>query len=305
MPRGQRSSARQTTAEVVTGSGVAEVKIAANAGGMTSGERDSFPGLSIPKTFDPGVSIAPPHESTVDPQIEFNFNRSAASQSGFTLGGPDKWETSAKEETFAKGEVAAAERPSSMASPREQSYRSERLGDSSRWRGMIWVGGPVLVAITACLFISYLVAAYPSVGKTFFSGAFSAAPRVSPPGLMIEKTEFQKVVLESGDTVYTVSGTIANRTKGLAKEILVEAILFDAHGGVVAREVVSSGSTLARTRIKSLSEEMIRNLQSGSAVSKRSELKPDQTQDFLIAILDSEAARAQYYSARVFSVGAE
>lgn len=172
------------------------------------------------------------------------------------------------------------------------------------WRAVAWLSGALLLTLLALVIVSHYFRANPTPATRLFYSAFPSAPHPGAQDLVIQGLRFKRIALESGDAVSTVSGTLVNRGENSLSEILVEGLAFDASGQLVASTRVNAASTLARTRIRSLSMEMVAGLQSGQS-ARRFELRPGESHDFTIALLDGEPERADYFSARVYSVRME
>ncbi len=172
------------------------------------------------------------------------------------------------------------------------------------WRAVAWLSGALLLTLLALVIVSHYFRANPSPATKLFYSAFPSAPHPGAQDLVIQGLRFKRITLESGDAVSTVSGTLVNQGESSVSEILIEGLAFDASGKLVASTRVNAASTLARTRIRSLTMEMVAGLQSGQA-ARRFELRPGESHDFTIALLDGEPERAGYFSARVYSVRME
>lgn len=127
-------------------------------------------------------------------------------------------------------------------------------------------------------------------------------PRAAPQGLYISRSAFKRVTLDSGETVPVVEGTITNRSSEILRDAQIEALLFGASGEVLARERAGVGASLVRTRIESLSIEMIKELQNRKRSRKLDTLKPGEKRDFALAVLAPESSTARYFGTRIYSV---
>ena len=130
---------------------------------------------------------------------------------------------------------------------------------------------------------------------------FPSAPQVAPAGLSLKDIKFDKVVLENGDSVHVISGSINNSSNKVFEDIVLEGLVFGADGKILKNIRVNTSSTLAGTRIKSLSLDMIDKIQDGSQAS-RLELKPGTNSQFAIAFSKGFETTPNFYSARIFSV---
>jgi len=130
---------------------------------------------------------------------------------------------------------------------------------------------------------------------------FPAGAQVAPAGLLIRDLKFRNVSLENGERVQIIGGTIENHTERSFKEILLEGLAFDRGGRQVVSQKADAGSTLAKSRVKSFTTEMIQELQ-GRKSARRFALEPGGKQEFAIALISDKMPEARYYSARIYSV---
>ena len=118
-------------------------------------------------------------------------------------------------------------------------------------------------------------------------------------------TSMKRVILDSGESIFVLSGKVKNESSRTYKQMYLEAIAFDQAGKPMSFTKVDAGSTLAKTRIKALTPEMIHNLQSASGAKEWS-LKPGAESEFAIAMGEvlsgDDFSAARYFSARIHSV---
>jgi predicted Zn finger-like uncharacterized protein len=193
-----------------------------------------------------------------------------------------------------------------QAASHQASIGPSHFGPShfGQWRSMTALLSPLMLFMAALVALVYYLRIDNSAASTFSDLLFASAPRMAPAGLYIKNTRLKKIVLETGDTVQVVSGRIQNDSADTFKEILLEAIAFDALGKPISKLKVQASPALAKTRIKSLTPEMIKNVQQNQ--SGNFSLRPGQNLDFSMALGESlgtgELNKAKYFSARVFSV---
>ncbi len=178
---------------------------------------------------------------------------------------------------------------------------------SPQWRGVLTITTPLLgFLLILGLFTAFCVSnpqGASAMAQSFFPGKEMAAPT----DLYITDSKIKRINLESGETVSVVSGTIVNRTEESFNEVLVEGLLFDRSGNVLGRKKINAASSLGRSRIQSLSPEMIEDLQNAKP-AKRFELKAGQIFEFTMAIPEEIAIQPttpSFFSARIYSVKAK
>ncbi len=172
---------------------------------------------------------------------------------------------------------------------------------TSRWNSLMITSAPLVFFLSILIGASYYLRSNPGAAENIYASFSQTAVQVAPPDLSIVNARFKQVVLDSGETAYLVSGTLKNQSQQTLRNVMLEGIGFNESGELVSRNRVDAGATLAKTRVRSLTPEMIKNLQSGQLKNKLV-LKPGDAEDFTFALLNGEAAKARYFSARVYSV---
>ncbi len=177
--------------------------------------------------------------------------------------------------------------------------------ESSTWTGFAVLSSAVMGFLALLVVGSLYLRSDTTTASGLMRTLFPTAPRVAPTGLYIKNTQLKKITLDSGDSVSLVSGKVVNQANEAFSDVIIEAIAFDALGKPLMKNKVAASNTLARTRIKSLTPEMIKNIQTqdGSAAYT---LRAGQSEDFAIALGNgenpSELSKARYFSARIYSV---
>lgn len=200
----------------------------------------------------------------------------------------------------------------SIDAPVEDTLASKTLGGTSlqqaaaaarfgRWKSAATLGIPLIGFLALLLLTGFVLSQNPETAWAIGNSVTGSTTRVAPAGLYMNDVSHQEVELESGELVHVISGSVHNTTAETFSVLTLEGLTFNAAGRLLTRTLVPANSTLGKTRIKSLSLEMIRNLQDNSR-NARFSLGPDETQDFTIAIIHEDPVNVAYYSARVYSV---
>lgn len=204
----------------------------------------------------------------------------APSARGFTLGSSGLKET--RGETFAQAQQAL-------------SVENE---DRKGWGGVGIIALPIvgLLAICTLLFITSQSA---TGAKALGSMITTGAPEAAPADLRLGQVTAKPVTLDNGELIYVFNMALTNNTEDVFKEVFVEGLLYDEGGKLIGSERVSAASSLTKARIRSLSVEMIRSLQSGKLVRKF-ELSPGEETDITFAVL-APSEEVKFFSGRIFS----
>jgi hypothetical protein len=190
----------------------------------------------------------------------------------------------------------------SLASQYEPLRRSH---SGSSWRGLMLMGLPMAATLIVLAVLGFTLRANPELATEISRKAFPAAPQVAPNELFIKNTKFRKVLLDSGESVYVVSGKVLNDSSTTFREVIVEGILFDANGTPLLRTKASASSALAKGRIRSMTPEIIARTQS-AATPQDYRMASGDSQEFTLVMDQENAAqamsKASYFSARIYSV---
>jgi len=167
------------------------------------------------------------------------------------------------------------------------------------------LGLPVIGALIFFGVLGFTLQANPELASSLSKKAFPAAPQIAPSELFIKNTKFRKVLLDSGESVYVVSGKILNDSPSNFRDVIIEGILFDANGAPLLRTRASASSALAKGRVRSLTPEIIERSQSAATPSDY-RMSAGDGQEFTLVMDESGApdavSKARYFSARVYSV---
>lgn len=245
------------------------------------------PSLIIPKKIDPSFIPAPPIEepkslrssiekSVTEPaQIEFLFGDypSEPTYKGLCDILPIEEVKLKHEKRYEKYDRKAYKQVSLAEAPKRKPPLSE-------WQSFSIVSGLMIFFVGLVAIFSYIVISSPLIADTIGS-----APIPAPPELVISKAKLEVVDLENGEQIPVISGTLENHGEKPFSEIIIRGFLFDKNGGVLAKEEVSAASPLSETKIRSLSRDMIKTLQSRGTLKKFSLPVGDSIQ-FSLALLD-------------------
>lgn len=284
--------------------------------------------IEIPRELPAGHRAAPPHESH-EPQIALDFSHGSPLKTSSL--DRKNFEFAAKKTEAAKSEFALPENASLLAgdeserrypSPRTREMRRdnspsqedlaafierERIAKAnepviidSRQTFLI-AAAPIVALLLILALISSIADSAPKIAAPIADAVFGQGEAVAPAGLALQNVNFRSLHLESGELVSLISGTIGNSSASKFSDITIEGVLFDSMGSKVASIRSSAASPLGRTRIRSLSPQMIESMQS-APTPKRFELRPGENREVTIAILDHKADDARYFSARIYSV---
>ncbi len=174
-------------------------------------------------------------------------------------------------------------------------------GSSSRWYGLGVLALPLVALLVLLIGTTLFMNSSPASASSIVKSMFPNIKLAAPQDLFIKDTQFKRILLDSGDSVSLITGVVVNKSSMPVRNIEIEAAAFNSAGEIVARRKLPASATLAKSRIHSLSLDMIESIQTGPA-RKITQLKPGERTEFAIALFGPELSRARFFSARVFSV---
>lgn len=178
--------------------------------------------------------------------------------------------------------------------------------------GLIWLLTPVVAVLSVLVVLTMSLRSEGAMAKVIAEKMFSATPKVAPPDLVVQDTDFQRVVLENGEAVYVVRGKLNNSTQHSFSAVDVQAFAFDSSGNLIKTSIAPAGNNLLSAKLPALTSKAVGAMQ---REVKGFQLKPGESKEFIVALLESddgdfqkdgpseqELKDTKYYSARVYSV---
>lgn len=280
--------------------------------------------LEIPRAIDPQITSRPPHENLVEEedvaQIPFNFDRAIERreekfESPFDFRSEDlepSWVSKSSDEPMGYDVFKRGSGESMIARDLfEESVFDEHLsrlaqGTPSKsdpvrspWKACMVLSLPIIGFLALLLAFSFYATARPIETGKMASTLFPSIEDAAPADLYITKSGLKEVTLDSGDTIHVISGKLVNHTDKTFKDVHVEGLLFDKSGKLIASKKIDAASSLGKSRLQSLTLDMLDNLQETKS-AKRFELRAGDEKDFTLAVPEGEENPA-YFSTRVYS----
>lgn len=272
---------------------------------LNTGQSISYSGsLKIPSKIAPQHRSKAPMEFNdarrdLKNQTSFEFESNLTNQSSVRTKAPEDAPSSSSHSNAQNSEYATShsrDNASQAGIPNAPALNSTRSG----WRALALTTAPLAGFIIVLIFISILASTNPIKTQEIIASLSNSAPSIPDSGLHISDVNIRKVTLDDGESVYLISGEIKNNSAKDFSDVQIEGQAFDRAGALVTRVKAQAASNLALTRVKSLSIDMIRNLQ-GSRESSRTIIPAGKKQEFALAISGDQAIQAAYYSARIYS----
>jgi uncharacterized C2H2 Zn-finger protein len=192
----------------------------------------------------------------------------------------------------------------SKKSPQIPGMPSAPAISQTKWQDLGTITTPIVIFLLALGLLSFYLVRNPGTAGSIISAIVPSAPRMTPSGLHITKTDFTKVTLDSGEQVAVVFGEIQNTTSTIYGSVNLEAQAFDREGNLIKKSMSASGGTLVNTRIQSLSPKLIEDIQTARGPRKLA-IGPNRSEKFAVALMGDEVKEASYFSIRIYSVRAQ
>jgi hypothetical protein len=181
---------------------------------------------------------------------------------------------------------------------------------SVRNQGLVYLSLPVIALFAFFCVLSYASTLIPrttdvvlqSVVPSILTGKVAKLPS-SALSVQEVSIEFEKT--QSKETIPVVRGVIHNSGNANVRDVLVEALGFDAQGELVVRAQAPLRSALTREKISDLPLATVKKFQT-SLSGRNSTIESGEHVAFSVALLSDSiiAPQVSYFSARIFSVGA-
>jgi hypothetical protein len=156
----------------------------------------------------------------------------------------------------------------------------------------------VLIIILAGLSIGMMKSPKQIVSQ--YPGVFETSLQFPPAELQIQQPALKSLMLDSGESVYVVTGRVINRSTDTFSRIQVQALTFDDQGTPLQSAIAGAGGMFSAARISSFSAEKNEELQRES-LKERMSTESQKAADFRI-ILPQHTPLPEFFSVRVYGV---
>lgn len=280
--------------------------------------------LEIPRAADRSWTISAPHETVIIPAQEVStITEREQPQLPFSFGTPTAASAQPSPQITRKPASQNHETPSRFSStdpapgdfgarnpivalPAHQVLNA-RLQSMRRSLQRVYRNGPLtlllpIAAFALCLCtIALFFRASPARAHSITRSLIPSLPRFAPPGMALDQLQFKRVALDSGDTVYAVSGRVRNSSGEDLRSVEIETIVFNGRNEPIATKRSPAGSLLSQSKLRSLTLETIEDIQA-QASRKTLALKDGEELPFTMVFSRREVKGLRNFSARVYSV---
>lgn len=290
-------------------------RVSSESSGVTAARtelRDSAVGPSSHRNVEQspiGQPSAPPSTSLTREVAPKQVGQTVAATQVSSVGASASLRSSSSRSPSSSESNAGVGDETSFSSARAGTVGSVRdgRGDSETMISRVFIALTPLVGIKLLLLgVTVWVVSNPrSVGR-LHPRLLSTAQRVAPPEIQILKPQFRKQDLDNGDSVYVISGRVANRSGRGFSQIQVQGLTFDENSRPLQKGTGVAGSALTTAHLSTLSRQSIVEQQHGSLRREGKETRVDAQggAEFAVVVAPSDETPA-FFSARVFAVGSE
>ena len=170
----------------------------------------------------------------------------------------------------------------------------------SGWRAAIIAGAPIMAGLLILFLTSVVLSFSGSDGRAFATLAGESYELPAADKIALLDSEFEALLLQNGEEIATVSAVIRNNSGLPFHEILVEGFVYNSNGEIVSELRQDIGHSLANTRLRSLTKEMIFDLQQ-QKLPVSPVLQPGESREITFVVPEFRLAEASDYSMRIFS----
>ena len=258
------------------------------------------------------IPLAPGQSDGIDDQTSSIINETTTAAAS-KAGSEDKTELNTRPRETEALQREGIRKESRLASTDEQlstaSQSSEKREDKSQLRGLsrssfsqIAISlSPALVLFFILTGLSIAMIQSPRHIVSQYPGMFETSLHLPPAELHIQQPALNSLMLDSGESVYVVTGRVVNRSADNFSRIQVQALTFDDQGTPIQTAIAGAGGMFSAARISSFSVEKNEELQRESLTEKMS-IESQKEADFRI-VLPQHTPLPSFFSVRVYGVG--
>ena len=158
----------------------------------------------------------------------------------------------------------------------------------SRMQSLALISAPLFIALAALFIGSYSIRLSPDTlgaGVSALTSWFGGeSPSLPPAELTVTKVSLKMVKIPSKEVVPVVTGVLSNRSQSKIGGVTLEAVGFDAKGGLLLSAQAPLKSALSKEKVNELPLETIRKFQR-SLSARSADIKPGEDVPFSIALI--------------------
>ena len=197
----------------------------------------------------------------------------------------------------------ASETPDTQIRPYAASARKGADGamrSPGRWSSAGILMGVLFACLLSLAALGFVISISPSAADRVFALAPSTE-QAAPADIFVRAASIEQVILDGGQNVTVLSGTLQNESLTNYRSVEIEAALYDGKDQPIASVITSTSSGLAKDQLKTYPPAMLDVLQR-SKRPRSGEIKAGDRKEFMAVFTDEQAAHAKFFSTRVYTV---
>ncbi len=266
--------------------------------GIASPDSFTQPRLHPSRTSSQSVDLTSVQIPMFNAQSKEELSQNSEDWSGFSdgsgMGGSGR---SNKSGRSVKGQVAIKKRAWIFDLWRRVSAATPRFSVD----GAAVISLPLVVFSCVLFFLSIMLRANPLESEEMITSAIPGIVKVAPPGLAVIEARMKKIVLDSGETIFALSGRVKNNSGKSVHRIQIDGLIFDQRGTLISQRQITAASPLTQSRLKALSLDMIEDIENKGAPN-RTVVKDGESVPFVATFRPQELTGSRYFSTRINSV---
>jgi predicted Zn finger-like uncharacterized protein len=178
----------------------------------------------------------------------------------------------------------------------------QRIKIPTKYKALAYLTAPCIIFLFFASFIALVSSTAPSVVASAANLISSEKTVVAPRDIFVKNTKIKRIALDSGDMVTEITGIAVNKSSDTLRDIEIEAVVYDKLSKKVGTNKAIVSSNIGKSRLQSLTPEMIEDLQQTSSARSFS-IKAGQEVPFSAVVVEtpSKNGAPKFFTARVFS----
>jgi predicted Zn finger-like uncharacterized protein len=178
----------------------------------------------------------------------------------------------------------------------------QRIKIPAKHKPLMYVLAPCAVFLCFALCVAILSSTAPLLVASAANLIAAEKTTIGPRDIFVKNTKVKRIALDSGEMVTQITGTAVNKSADTLRDITVEASVYDKASKQVGANKTLVSSNIGKSRIQSLTPEMILDLQMTSSARSFS-VKAGQEAPFTAVVVEAPSKNGgpKFFTVRVFS----
>ncbi len=181
---------------------------------------------------------------------------------------------------------------------RKLSLGKSGVGASTR---ILMLLAPIVVVLILLYLLTNIILTSPQSFSGYFGFATQSSRSYPLPGVGVKGLELKLVKLDNGEDLKLLTGEFYNNSSKSIKDPVIEGVLFDTKGQVLARSFHTLDKDISGVQYASLDRKTLTELPNSKEKDKFV-LLPNQKQSFAFALSADSEIQPTYFAGRVYSI---